>query len=92
MIISVGADTNSQSELSIDWSNYKLFVDTLDSAYFGDLQKWIREERIEKKDLTDLFSLMSGDSLAYIDYIKVYISAGSALFDNLTIAYLIDNI
>ena len=92
LIISVGADTNSQSELSIDWSNYKLFVDTLDSAYFGDLQKWIREERIEKKDLTDLFSLMSRNSKPNINSKKVYISTGSALFDNLTIAYLIDNI
>jgi len=92
LIISVGADTDSQSELSIHWSTYDLFVDTLDSAYFGDLQRWIREKRIEKNSLTDLFTMMSQDSPTLKGATKVYISTGSALFDNLTIAYLLEHL
>lgn len=92
LIISVGADTDSQSELSAHWSTYDLFVDTLDSAYFGDLRKWIREKRIDKNELTDLFTLISQESLPSRDSTKVYISTGSALFDNLTIAYLLEHL
>jgi ornithine cyclodeaminase/alanine dehydrogenase-like protein (mu-crystallin family) len=41
LIISLGADTDDQSELRQEWAGRaELYVDTLDSARYGDLRRW----------------------------------------------------
>lgn len=90
LVISLGADCDSQHELDPVWAEHAdFFVDTMDSLRFGDLKLWLRQGRIQQKGVTDLLSLirMGKDGLTPNRY--VFISTGSALFDNLTIAYIL---
>ena len=89
LIISLGADTHWQHELSPRvLENAAICVDTLDSFGYGDLRLWHKEGRISREQVTDLIGLLrerpepAGQT--------VFISTGSALFDNLTIDYLLD--
>lgn len=88
LVVSVGADTHWQHEVSDKLAEkMAICVDTLDSFNYGDLRQWIKEEKVEQKAITDLLGLLretkkrAGPTL--------FISTGSALFDNLTIDYLL---
>jgi len=89
LVISLGADCDEQSELGDGWpSQAEIFVDLSDSARFGDLKRWLQQGRIERGQLTDMMTLLrSGSPRAGGQ--KLFVSTGSALFDNLTIAYLL---
>lgn len=92
LVISVGADTDNQSELHSDWSGCPVFVDTLDSMSFGDLSRWEKSGAIDRRKVRDIFYLLrEGGSEAGPGERMVYVSTGSALFDNLTISYLGSN-
>jgi ornithine cyclodeaminase/alanine dehydrogenase-like protein (mu-crystallin family) len=89
LIISLGADTHWQHELSPDLlDSAGICVDTLDSFSYGDLRLWHEEGRVSREQATDLLGLLrerpepAGQS--------VFISTGSALFDNLTIDYMLE--
>ncbi|MDH5436214.1 MAG: hypothetical protein OEX83_05585 [Gammaproteobacteria bacterium] len=93
LIISLGADTETQHELSNKWPQQAtLFVDTKDSIRYGDLSAWQRNGLCSSDDLTDIFGLLRDDKMNKADdEQRVFISTGSALFDNLTIDYLISD-
>ena len=90
-MISVGADTDFQHELDPAWADMAdLFVDTRDSARFGDLRKWLDDGLIGKEDMRDIFDILRNDINATRP--RIFVSTGSALFDNLTAAYLVERL
>jgi len=91
LIVSVGADTDYQRELDAGWANRAaLYVDTLDSARFGDLRQWLADGRICGEALKDVFDALRRKPAA--DKPILFVSTGSALFDNLTMAYVADRL
>jgi ornithine cyclodeaminase/alanine dehydrogenase-like protein (mu-crystallin family) len=89
LIISLGADTHWQHELSpLLLDNAEVCVDTIDSFSYGDLRLWREEGRISREQVTDLIGLLRKRSEPAVQ--TVFISTGSALFDNLTIDYLLE--
>jgi len=90
LIISLGADADDQHELDSSWAeNADIFVDTLDSVRYGDLRQWIRDDLISDKKLTDLLSLLKNGIPSSRNRTRIFISTGTALFDNITIGYLL---
>ncbi len=89
LVISLGADTDWQSEVhDTVLDHYELFVDTLDCLRYGDLARFTRAGLLEGKKVTDLLSLLADDISPPVAP-RLFISTGSALFDNLTIDYLL---
>ena len=91
LVISLGADCDDQSELNEAWQDYDLFVDNKDSAHFGDLKRWQAAGKAQDNQLTDIFSLLRTEHKPSMRK-RAYISTGSALFDNLTIAFILQNL
>ena len=90
LIISLGADTDCQSELATAWTRIAdIYVDTKDSACYGDLRAWQEKGLISAENLVELLEVMRRkESKAFMRQ-RVFVSTGSALFDNLTIGYLL---
>jgi ornithine cyclodeaminase/alanine dehydrogenase-like protein (mu-crystallin family) len=90
LIVSVGADTHWQHEVSEQLlDKVSICVDTLDSFNCGDLKQWNSENKIVQDKVTDLLTLLR--EKPEIQKPALFISTGSALFDNLTIDYLLQN-
>lgn len=93
LIVSVGADIDSQRELDNSWAqSASLYVDSYDSARYGDIKAWLEKDLIESSDMTDLFSLMRQDEKVDSEYPRIFVSTGTAFFDNLTLSYLLKTI
>ncbi|MDD5758386.1 MAG: glycosyltransferase [Desulfobulbaceae bacterium] len=91
LVVSLGADTDTQHELDPRWAALAdIFVDSKDSARYGDLLSWQELGTITVEDLTDLFSLIKKTSPLPRRFPRIFISTGTALFDNLTIGYLLE--
>jgi ornithine cyclodeaminase/alanine dehydrogenase-like protein (mu-crystallin family) len=91
LVISVGADTEDQHELHSDWARRSdLYVDTLDSARAGDLREWLAAGLLSLDDVKCLLDLIRDGARPTNGHTRVFISTGSALFDNLTITYLLE--
>lgn len=89
LIISVGADTDFQHELAPAWpAQADIFVDTMDTLAYGDLKAWGKGAHA---GVTDLLTLLR-DGVGSSQKRRLFISTGSALFDNLTIAYLLNQV
>jgi ornithine cyclodeaminase/alanine dehydrogenase-like protein (mu-crystallin family) len=89
LVVSLGADIDSQSELDPAWARVaELYVDTPDSLRFGDLRAWQRKGLIDSGDVKELLQILPGGA-GNSGRPRVFISTGSALFDNLTIAYIL---
>lgn len=87
LVISLGADSDDQSELHPDWAGRAaVFVDTLDAVRHGDLKRWRSEGRLKGDEPTELLELYRGGRPGSAPCL--FISTGSALFDNLTLCYL----
>ena len=85
----MGADTERQHELAPGWGPISdVYVDTLDSLRVGDLLAWVRAGLIEPGRVLDLLSLYRTPA-ASTNPRRLFISTGSALFDNLTISYVL---
>lgn len=90
LVVSVGADTHWQHEVSEQLlGQVDIYVDTLDSFNCGDMHQWNSEDKIEKNKVTDLLTLLR--EKPELQRPALFISTGSALFDNLTIDYLLEN-
>lgn len=90
LIISLGADTDEQSELHPKWAPLAdIFVDTRDSARYGDLKKWLAAGLVSEKEISDFFALIKNKPCFHEQKTSIFVSTGSALLDNLTIAYLL---
>lgn len=86
-VVSVGADSEDQHELAVEWAREaKLFVDSDDAADVGDVRSWLAAGALAAVPPTLLDLIRSG---AATDGRRVFVSTGSALFDNLTIDYLL---
>ncbi|PCH62999.1 MAG: hypothetical protein COC04_04910 [Gammaproteobacteria bacterium] len=93
LIISVGADIDSQRELDNSWAQAaSLFVDSYDSARYGDIKAWTENNLIEANSMTDLFSLITGFKLIDDKRPRIFVSTGTAFFDNITLSYLLKTI
>ncbi|MBX3665182.1 MAG: hypothetical protein KF834_05825 [Burkholderiales bacterium] len=93
LVISLGADIDHQSELDPAWAQTAdIFVDTADSARFGDLRHWIARGLLAEKDLTDFGTLLRAGTAAENGRPRLFVSTGSALFDNLALDYLLRQI
>lgn len=89
LVISLGADIDHQSELDTAWAQTpRIHVDTQDSARFGDLRQWLDRGLIRPDSIVDLFTLLRQDAPAS-EECQLFVSTGSALFDNLTLDYLL---
>jgi ornithine cyclodeaminase/alanine dehydrogenase-like protein (mu-crystallin family) len=89
LIVSLGADTDSQSELDPAWArSADIYCDTLDTLRFGDLRAWIEAGIADPAGVTDLLQAYRRSPPAS-ERARVFISTGSALFDNLTSRYLL---
>lgn len=92
VIISLGADSECQHELDQSWAGVAdIYVDTLDSANFGDLLAWHEAGLIALEAIADMLGILRNGLSGPGGNTRIFISTGSALFDNLTIGYLIDN-
>ncbi|MEW5942900.1 MAG: hypothetical protein AB1710_03490 [Pseudomonadota bacterium] len=90
LTVSLGADTDCQRELDPAWADAAdIFVDTQDCARFGDLNSWREAGLIDTAKLVDLFRLLRDAIPSNSARPRVFVSTGSALFDNLTIGYLL---
>lgn len=90
LVVSLGADVDYQHELDPDLAKSSaIFVDTFDSTNYGDLKAWIDAGLVTTADITDLFTLVTDRRGGNGGRSPVFISTGSALFDNLTIAYIL---
>jgi len=90
LVISLGADTDSQHEVDQYWSTRAaLYVDTLDSQRYGDLRQWLSAGLIDSSDLTDLFTVIREGITEKAVQPRLFISTGTALFDNMTMDYLV---
>ncbi|MFW5926882.1 MAG: hypothetical protein ACOCSR_02430 [Wenzhouxiangella sp.] len=88
LVVSVGADTDWQSEITPDvLSHYAVTVDTHDSPNYGDLAAFRSHGHLDGIEPVDLFELVRDERQRRTP--ALFISTGSALFDNLTIDYLI---
>lgn len=88
LVISVGADTGWQRELNASVLDYyAVYVDTYDSCVVGDMRAFQELGLLEKKTYVDLMMLLKGGVQPRVP--AIFISTGSALFDNLTIDYLL---
>jgi len=93
LVVSTGADHELQHELKDGWATAgQVYVDSLDSAWVGDTRAWLAKGLIQKEDLTDLLTLVRQGPKPKTDRPQVFISTGSALFDNLTIGYLLKHL
>jgi ornithine cyclodeaminase/alanine dehydrogenase-like protein (mu-crystallin family) len=89
LVISLGADSDTQHELDAHWAQHAdLFVDTMDSQRYGDLHAWLAAGLVCTADLTDMIDVLRRPPAAPTRT-RVFISTGSALFDNLTLGYLL---
>jgi ornithine cyclodeaminase/alanine dehydrogenase-like protein (mu-crystallin family) len=86
-VISLGADTDEQRELDPAWRDEAdLFVESVDSLRYGDLRHW----GVAPEEVTELPTIIT-NGLQKKRVRSVFISTGSALFDNLAIGYLLEN-
>jgi|RhiMethySRZTD1v2_1073278.scaffolds.fasta_scaffold81916_2 ornithine cyclodeaminase/alanine dehydrogenase-like protein (mu-crystallin family) len=90
LVVSVGADAPLQHELSREWAAVAdVYVDTLDGFGVGDLLEWQHDGLLQRSAVIDLVSLYRDGPRAGTRP-RVFISTGSALFDNLTISYILE--
>lgn len=90
LIVSVGADTFGQRELDGSWAGAgEVYVDTLDSVRVGDLRAWLDDGQIDAGGLVELIRLSDGAGVREDGRVRIFISTGSALLDNLTIDYIV---
>ena len=61
----------------------------MDSLNYGDLRQWVRAGRVSAHELTELLTLIREGCQAPVEQRRLFISTGSALFDNVTIGYLL---
>lgn len=91
LVVSLGADIDEQSELDRRWARAAdLYVDSLDSLRFGDLRNWLDAGLITAEQVTDLQAVLRKGHAPSSGRPRVFVSTGSALFDNLTIGYLLE--
>lgn len=92
-VISLGADATWQHELDPAFAAMgPIYVDTLDSVRYGDLHAWTKAGLVTDGDLVDLLALVRDGISADDNSRRVFISTGSALFDNLTTGYLLSQL
>lgn len=85
-IISAGADEVNQRELHVDWIyEANIYVDSMDSMRYGDLNVWKRS--LTSFKCKPMCSLITNPGRYHAR--NVFITTGSALFDNLAIKYLL---
>ena len=91
IIITLGADCIEQRELHDhpQWHSRAIYVDTLDSLRFGDLAAWTAESEFDSRRLIEITHLAANHTRPP-DYPALFIATGSALFDNLTMSYLVE--
>ena len=91
LVISLGADSDEQSELHPEWIDHAtLITDLRDSALLGDLKRWQACRLLADRPQLDLLGLLRQEAWPTDDHERrVFISTGSALLDNLTIHYLL---
>lgn len=90
LVVSLGADTDEQSELEPAWARRaEIFCDTFDSLRFGDLKAWLRAGLVRRNTVSDLLDVYRRPRKV-ASRPRVFISTGSALLDNLTARYLLD--
>lgn len=90
LVVSLGADTDAQSELDPAWSRYAdVYCDTLDSLRFGDLRAWVEAGEIDASAVTGLLECLRRP-LPEARRPRIFVSTGSALFDSLTVYYLFE--
>jgi ornithine cyclodeaminase/alanine dehydrogenase-like protein (mu-crystallin family) len=90
LVVSVGADAPIQHELSRDWAGIAdIYVDTIDGFRVGDLLDWSHEGLVQRDSVIDLLRLYRHGPKSGTRP-RVFISTGSALFDNLTISYILE--
>ena len=91
VVVSVGADIDFQHELSPKLVQDSLiFVDTQDSINYGDLRNWVGMGLITTSDIRDIFYLINHSDTIAKDIRRLFISTGVALFDNLTMNYIVN--
>ena len=89
VVVSLGADTADQRELTAGWAQAaSLYVDSGDALAIGDLRAWRREGVELDGRPVRLLSLFRGTPAA-AEGRRVFVSTGAALFDNLTVSYLL---
>jgi len=88
LVISLGADTDWQREVDADaLAHYQLVVDTVDSLKWGDGKRFGAMNLLAQRPVRTFEDLLRDRTGARAP--TLVLSTGSALFDNLTIDYLL---
>jgi len=88
VIISMGADTVWQRELPPALARSgTICVDSRDSLHTGDLAAWVSSGLVARGDIVDFLDIVRAKPSAPRP--QLFVSTGSALFDNLTIDWLL---
>lgn len=91
VIVSLGADSEDQHELMPEWASAAdIYVNGPDCLHVGDIQAWRAAGIIKEENITSLLQLWRNGPVSGSARPRVFISTGSALLDNLTIAYLLE--
>lgn len=91
LVVSLGADMDAQHELDPAWAAAaEIFVDGKDCLRFGDLHAWLQAGLVGPSAVTELMDLLRRPVPPQGSMPRVFVSTGSALFDNLTIGYLLN--
>ena len=90
LVVSVGADTDWQREITpAVLDHYAIVVDTPDSRNHGDLRLFQEKGLLHQRAIPDLRDIIRNSDGRLGP--TLFVSTGSALFDNLTIDYLLCN-
>lgn len=88
LVVSLGADTDWQRELAPPvLDRFAVYVDTHDSRNYGDLSAFSARGLMDGREVLDMQELIVEPQRRKSP--AVLVSTGSALFDNLTIDYLL---
>ena len=87
LVVSVGADARGQRELHPDWHRAQLYTDGADTLVTGDLLAW-RQAGLRFAPPADLTAALATPPAVSVAP-RAVVSAGTALWDNLTCAYLL---
>ena len=90
-ISSIGADSNSQSELDPSiLKDRRIFTDSKTSIHFADLKRWQDKGLVREGDLTELLEIAGQKREKH--HKTLFISTGIALHDALVCQFLFENL
>lgn len=89
VVISLGADSDQQSELADTWvGEAGVLVDGPDTYLVGDVHRWVDRGLLERSRIRELLDLYRAKAIPTARRL-LFVSTGSALMDNIAIQFVL---